>query len=156
MWKDNYTSGDIADTVKISRGAVMGILHRARKRGLVELRPVVLKEKGTAPKRERVKRLKLPSVFDCAPIPEPEPIEIPAEEPAPEITSDPVHFLDARYEQCRWIVGRAPDNFVLFCGVVTREGLSYCVAHRKLVYVPHSKTKKLISSTSLRNRKVAR
>lgn len=138
LWKSGATSGDIAAIVKLSRSSVMGILFRARKRGLVEMRKVETGEKKprTKPKRERVKRLRLPSVFAA-------PLVTDNHETSQIVTEpcDPVHFLDAHYGQCRWIVGRAPDNLVNFCGQPTKEGLSYCVAHHKIVYVPLSKMK---------------
>lgn len=147
LWKTGATSGEIAELVKLSRSAVMGILFRARKRGLIEMRKTdtVEKKPRTEPRRARVKRLVLPSVFD------PEPDAAPIfdydatpitdnHEPSPE-PCEPVHILDARFGQCRWIVGRAHDNLVNFCGQPTKGGLSYCVAHHKMVYVPFSKMK---------------
>lgn len=158
LWNEGKTSGDIAEIMRLSRSAVMGILFRARKRGLIERRfvPGEPKRPRTEPQKKRVKRLHLPPVFPIVndEPPQVEEVIVLREKPTENTVNEPVHFLDARYGQCRYIVGRAPDNLVLFCGADCREGLSYCVAHHKMVYVPFSKMK--LSSSSARKKNANR
>jgi hypothetical protein len=135
MWNKNFTGGQIAQELCLTRNTVMGILHRLKKTGEVGPRPK-LAFKINSPKMA-AKTKKLPPVF---------------------IKAKPVNhmfkkLMQLRADSCRYIVNDGHAAHFLFCGKPKEKG-SYCMDHAKLCYIKSNKTvkpgKEKISSFSLR------
>jgi len=117
LWNDGKSAGEIAKLFKVSRGTVVGVIYRARMRGLD------VKQKGPTkpglvrveakPKETKVEIVKEPVVLTVA--------------PQKELT---VYRLQPG--QCKYPTHFSADNEQLFCGKATEK--SYCPEHHKLCH----------------------
>jgi hypothetical protein len=122
FWKKGYTSTEIARSLGITRATVMGIVHRAKEKGMVDPRDKVPPPPKRAPlRKKKVTRSK------------PQPIAI--VEIAPPKPKDPVPFERLTRSMCKYVVteGRASDY--LFCGQQRYAHNPYCHEHCKICYV---------------------
>jgi len=135
MWNKNFTGGQIAQELCLTRNTVMGILHRLKKTGEVGPRPK-LAFKINSPKMA-AKTKKLPPVFIKA----------------KPVNHMPKKLMQLRADSCRYIVNDGHAAHFLFCGKPKEKG-SYCMDHAKLCYVKPNKgakkEKEKISSFSLK------
>jgi hypothetical protein len=139
MWNNGYSSGTISKEMMFTRSQVMGIVHRAKKAGLVS-RDVVATPKPATPNRvvlpdSIVPRFgKTSSMLKTGPTPgKPEPI----------LPKDPNHrgprnILNIKDRECRWVV--SPE---LFCARPSgKEHRSWCTDHYHIVYVKSERREK--------------
>lgn len=144
MWKRNFTSTEISQTLYITRSAVMGRITRLRKAGVdLPARPTWAKPKEQKPKVERrakpkIEEVEIPSCLSLLPplisLLEPKQIETILDSVFPKDKKF-ASFFELRSNSCRFIVdGDLPKNY-LFCNEET-DGTSYCEKHHKIVYVP--------------------
>lgn len=148
LWKRGKTSSDIAASLKVTRSTVMGIVNRAREKGILDYRPKPEK-KVTKPTRQ------LPSMpkakKDPIEIKEIDPVII-IPEPIPE-NIDPVSFDKLTRRMCKYVVNESTitDQY-LFCGKTRLNGNSYCEEHHKLCYVSIAKYNRKQSVTFKRSK----
>ena len=153
MWRKNYTSGQIAESAKTTRGAVMGYVHRAVAAGLLTLKTVqkpkpvtvveVPKVVEPKPKLEVLKStsqrsthtiLNIKNRIENATLKR----QQREKEPPREINSKGVPLLKLREHHCRHIFDDVVTYESLYCG---REMFrrSYCEEHYLMFYVPSSR-----------------
>ena len=122
MWENGKSSGEIANILEITRGTVMGVIHRLKAKGKV-FHKISNKTVTIAqiPKKEKpmVKKPKL-KVFK----PEPETIEI---------YEGGITIFDLTSRSCRYILGPVDGEHTRYCGE-PKSGKSYCRKHRSLCY----------------------
>ena len=140
LWEEGYSSNRIAKVVGVTRSAVMGVVHRARRDGYVIKRATLPK-----PEPEKVVRMpKKPPMTAVTPPPlkkEPPPekevvmaAKALAPQPKPR-TNKPKTILELGSFDCRWIL---PNK--KYCGELAKSATTpWCEEHYKLVYVPRSK-----------------
>ena len=127
LWQEGKSSGQIAESLNITRNSVMGIIHRAKRDGL-SLRSgpqTVLKKK--APIKEKLK----PAVKKVAVIK----VEKPQLETKPKKGKT---LDDLRHGDCRYIISMHDTYGAVYCSDPI-EKASYCDAHAKLCYITPSR-----------------
>jgi hypothetical protein len=157
LWAQGLTGTEIARRMEITRGAVLGKIHRMRESGeiSVRLRDQRLHAIRTETQKREAERIaNLPQPVENAiyrvedkAIPlalvNVEPVgainmpiifeDLP--EPAP---TEPVPFGKLTEKSCRFIINSGNPADFLFCGQAKR-GKSYCEKHMKLCYLPPQK-----------------
>lgn len=137
LWNKQYTGGQIAKELCLTRNAVMGIVDRLKKKGLIDPRPKLPPK--IEPPKVVIKTKKMPPVFI---------------KPKP-VNHIPKTLMQLRQNSCRYVVNDGPASQFLFCGKPKEKG-AYCMDHAKLCYVkPHKlekkeKEKEKVSSFSLK------
>lgn len=140
LWRANATSNQIAQRLGITRGAVMGHIHRMKKAGLLEARGPVVEAKGkkTKAKTQPKGRRRPTAKFGAGNVirTKPDPASL------PQLPGLPNHVqLDGlRLMSCRFIVCESPTG-PFYCGEQKERG-SYCEPHAKLCYIPYKDHKK--------------
>lgn len=148
LWEAGKTGGEIAEAFGTTRSAIMGRVHRLRKRGVILAeRPAIKRTK------EQVEAARLSSKVVTMPFvmpkysakqkparkKEPEPVKEVLEFVAPEPAKKrgPKTILTLGAFDCRWI---RPDK--KYCGELAKSARTpWCEEHYKLVYVPRTKAK---------------
>lgn len=125
---DKLSAAQIADKMGWpTRNAVIGACRRF---GIaLQLHPRTF-DQSKPPRRPRGKakpKAVAPPAFKHEPRPEPELIEIPAEQRKT--------LLQLTKATCRWPVGDPGDPDFFFCGGQTKEGSPYCAYHSRVAYV---------------------
>jgi hypothetical protein len=106
MWQENkLTASQIANEFGITKGAVMGVIHRLRASG------------RNLDRRSDEKKLVVYQDFKS--------------EPAPSNTGVTIMGLTSR--SCRYILGDIDGEHTIYCGEPI-DGRSWCAKHRKLCY----------------------
>jgi len=131
LWQDNVSAQSIADTLGITKNAVIGKVARIRNRGY-DLRkrpsvPVINIEELRTP----IKKPLIAWVPVLVEEPENEP-EVALKEPH---ISGPKTLMDLKIDDCRYIIEGERAPLFLFCGQL-KASKTYCAAHHKLCYVP--------------------
>lgn len=124
LWKQNLSGMQIAVRLGVSRGVVMGHVHRLRKKGMFEYR--------VGPKTEvKKEKPKLTS----------KDIKIVRVDPPKEVSKlfefvepkGPVKLLNLHGLSCRYIIGPTKGPDTLYCGKRKFRG-SYCEEHHKICF----------------------
>lgn len=131
MWGKGLSGGEIADALKVTRGAVLGYVHRARMSGeKFEERSIGHNTKKY--KKEEIKNYR-------------------------QTNADGINgyflkpdyglsILDLSYNNCRFIMSDDPSKPPVYCGEEIDRG-SYCKSHADLCYVPaRTQLEKLVSN----------
>jgi hypothetical protein len=157
LWAQGLTGKEIARRMEITRGAVLGKIHRMRESGEISVR---LRDqrlhaiKTETQKREAARIANLPQAVENA-IYRVEDKAIPLAfvnvEPVGEInmpiifedlpepvSTKPVPFGKLTEKSCRFIINSGNPADFLFCGQA-KKGKSYCEKHMKLCYLPPQK-----------------
>lgn len=156
LWAQGLTGAEIAKRLGITRGSVLGKVHRMREAGLLTVRMSdqrIRAIKAEAKRREEERLANLPQPPENA-IYQIEDKEIPLApvnvEPAGEIglpivceevPQEPMRMIPFDKlvaKSCRFVVNSGSPSEFLFCGRV-KTGRSYCDEHMKLCYVPNIK-----------------
>ena len=145
LWKKNFTGSQIANEIGITRNAVMGILDRMRKKGIIGYK--------SPPKsyRQPVRNAHNPVPLSRAPQ-EPKTIRTEPDDDADQLVMTvlddrslpphgPVTLMKLHHLSCRYIISDVKGAETLFCGKVKSVG-AYCEEHRKLCYQPPMPKKK--------------
>ena len=132
-WEEGWTSGEIARHLDITRGAVMGVIHRLKAAGIVFHRksketvtsvPPITREE---PMVEKPKLFELKIKIPPFPPPEDEPEQL--EEPSVGVT-----IMALTRKSCRYVLGPVTGANTLYCGKPI-NGRAFCKEHRRLCYV---------------------
>ena len=116
-WAAGLSTRQIGARLELSRGAVIGIVARARKHGDPRFRPRLKSSKQKAKPKVRVVKPAGENVGNTRPPPPPlEPLR-------------PRLLVDLDWRDCRWPVGTAPDGRHLLCGRPAVPGRPYCERH---------------------------
>jgi GcrA cell cycle regulator len=113
-WSAGLSTRQIGEKLGLSRGAIIGLVNRARTHGDDRFR-----SRPAAPKPPRVRKLK-PAGEAIGNRTPPEP------PPAP---SEPRLLIDLDWRDCRCPVGRDVDGRHLMCGRPQSPGRPYCERH---------------------------
>lgn len=140
LWNEGTTSGAISLELGISRSAVMGIVHRAKRMGKINRKPrakptvapAPVAAPKTAPAVSPRKKVTLAVVSIQR---EPEMPKKPAPPPPPQLPLyQPKTISQLGPFDCRWI---RPDS--KYCGHPARSARTpWCDDHYRMVYVPTS------------------
>lgn len=136
MLKQGMSAAIIAAVFKVSRNAVIGVVHRDKQLSLIGLRGrkfgMVGKTTATAPKPAK-KRI----IVEKAPSLVPDDTELFTSKSLHTV-GRPMDTLEAR--ECRWSVNNAEHGEPhLFCARETAGGKAYCSHHASLLYIPRSR-----------------
>jgi len=115
LWNKGFTAGEIAIECDFTRSKVMGIVNRAKQKGLA-----VSKQPAPKAKKETYNPQR---TFDF------DFIDVP-------ITPNHKTLLQLRMFDCRWIYDDG-----LYCGIPSEGTGSWCKEHHKIVFIPNSKRK---------------
>lgn len=130
LWNRGLTSNQIGRKLEITRNAVIGVVSRARSKGVyIESRPPRRPPKpvSSAPKEKKI-------VVARRFIPKETVMPIRVE---PLIDRDPKCFSDLNRNECRFAVNNAERGEKhMFCSAPTKPGEWLCEHHRRIVYVP--------------------
>lgn len=130
MWNKGLSGSEIADALSVTRGAVLGFVHRARLNGELLEERAIGKNTHKYPKKG-VKKYQQSSIDG---------INGYFEKPEYGMS-----ILDIGYINCRFIVSEDMNKPPIYCGEEIDRG-SYCKEHADLCYVPaRSQLEKLIS-----------
>jgi hypothetical protein len=130
MWENGATSGEIAKAVEITRGTVMGVIHRFKGKGRVFHR-IAKKVVTVEQPQEEVK----PMVKNLAPIapkikvhkPKPAPL------PEPPKLEGGITMFELTPKSCRYILGPVNGDNTRYCGE-PKVSTAYCEQHKALCY----------------------
>jgi hypothetical protein len=133
MWEvSGLSSTEIAKSLGVTRGTVMGVIHRFKEKGRVFHR-VAKKVVTVAQPQEEVKPM----------VKKPRPIEpkikvhklapIPAPLPKPPKLDGGITIFELTPKSCRYILGPVNGENTRYCGE-PKTGKSYCRQHRALCY----------------------
>lgn len=138
LWNEGVSSGAIADQLSLSRSAVMGIVHRAKRMGKIKRPPrqkpavvaVKVQNATPAPSPRTKPTLAFVSIQRDP--------EMPKKPPAPPPPQLPLHQPKTINQlgpfDCRWI---RPDK--KYCGHPAKSARTpWCEEHYRIVYVPGS------------------
>jgi len=148
LWEAGHSAKEIAIQLGITRGSVMGNIHRLREKG-VNLRGKMVLEHSLQPTGE----LNMPSIEKTRKKPiSPEQLNLlylldPVPEPP---ASDPEHsvkLVDLEYRHCRYVISAIDYGDTLYCGKPTTYKWC-CADHHKLCYVPNVKKVKQTELTT--------
>jgi GcrA cell cycle regulator len=131
MWQRGATATAIAAALGpgITRGAVLGKIHRLGLKRAEDAEPKARLRAGAAPARPaQAKNGVKPALKALAGARAAEPVR---REPEP---SGPRPIWALGQCQCRWPIGNLLDPPGLFCGAATADGSSWCSVHERLVY----------------------
>lgn len=124
LWMQNKSGMQIAVMLGVSRGVVMGHVHRMRKKGMFEYR-VGPKQKTEKPKpkitSKDIKIVRSPEVKEVTKVFE-------FVEP-----KGPVKLVDLQGLSCRYIIGPTKGPNTLYCGKRKDRG-SYCKEHHEICF----------------------
>ena len=141
LWAAGATSGQIGEKLGLTRGRVMGVVHRQRKH-----HPELVERRMDPQERKPVTVFQEPSTpaIICVPEPEPEPEPEPdvldEDDAMPEDAPEPEATLPSQYADlmtvtgCRYVVQARP---ALYCNEKKRpdpRGRPYCEHHFNLMY----------------------
>lgn len=135
MWEEGLSGSQIADKLKITRNAVIGVIHRIRQSG------VLLRGQQERPQKEKKQKPNRDLRKD----------EIIIRHHEPEATPD--YYYDAgeyntnmsglKYYSCRFIVKDGSYDEAIYCGSRIHRA-SYCKDHYKICYYsPRTRIKDL-------------
>jgi hypothetical protein len=138
MWHENYTSGQIAKELGISRGAVMGVVHREKNKSIIKIRrvPKVKLTPRIQVERPKKKPFTLPNYTRPnmrKHVKNPLQGEFDLYVPPP-----PKSLFDLGPYDCRWI----HDNGG-YCGDRVKPNKSWCCKHYDIVYIKGSNLTKV-------------
>ena len=134
LWNTGLTATEIGKRFKISRNAVMGVIHRVRGKGedvqkrvipkiIVKpptrggplmVRKIMAKIK-TKRKKEDTQQMPLPFFAPASP------------------ASGNCSIMELTLFTCRYVIGDTMGINTVYCGDIV-DGRSYCTAHKKLCY----------------------
>ena len=149
LWKEGKTGIDIALRLKMTRSAVMGVISRARHKGLLDHR------RANDPKANVVEKKVIKRTRQTPSLPKVKTEPKPAPTPAVKIISgnissylfpekkrkskSAVKFAKLTRFMCKYVINSGHPQDYLFCGQ-PRLGLHpYCEEHMKLCYVSIAK-----------------
>ena len=127
LWQEGKSSGQISESLNITRNSVMGIIHRAKRDGL-NLRSgpqTVLKNK--TPIKEKLK-----PVIKKVAIIETEKLQLEQKPEKGKILDD------LRHGDCRYIISMHDTYGAVYCSDPI-EKVSYCDAHARICYITPSR-----------------
>lgn len=146
LWKQGYSSSQIAKTVNATRNAILGIL----------MREGMLRQPGKYV-QQRQQRVQVKSAARH-PTPTPKPVEkvvivpkqwqVPPELPKPKDwpasvrvkkTSKPVPLISLEPSMCKWPIGDPKSSSFGYCGARRELGSSYCAEHRAMYTLKRTK-----------------
>lgn len=131
LWNSNMGSAEIAELLSMTRGAVMGVIHRAKSAGLIHRPPRVkgrqIKPSAAAPQRTKTVTLAVVSIQRKPDMPnkalDPSQPELPLVQPKT--------IMQLKPFDCRWI--RTDGKY---CAHPAKSAKTpWCDDHYKLVYV---------------------
>ena len=122
MWEKSRSSGEIAKKLEITRGSVMGVIHRFKEKGVVFHRPARKMVSVEHPPIE-VKPMTKP------PMPIKSQINV-HHEPAPDAG---ITIFELTSRSCRYILGPVNGDNTRYCGE-PKVSTAYCKQHKALCY----------------------
>lgn len=127
LWREGKTGTEIANMIGKTRGSVMGIVHRERKKGELGLVRIGERNKFPAARPEpKIKNKRILREIRLGVRPPPE---------IPQPAFKGLTILDLRSDSCRYIVEESDAWTTLYCGLPKTKG-SYCDDHARLCYTP--------------------
>lgn len=145
LWNLGQSAGVVGKAVDMSKNSVIGIVHRARIKGIY-VRTSQTHVEGSMKRPRSLKWRKEPSVPVLPLKPKKKPRKRPSRAKAATVALDPdtpalPQILDAKYGQyrlwelpakgCRWSDSNGRARTYLFCG---KPGFPWCPEHHKRVY----------------------
>lgn len=124
LWQEGQSGGHIAESLKITRNSVMGIIHRAKRDGM-KLRDG---ERIPANKKLRELKTKKPQLKIISQVQTP-----------PEAKPKIGKILDdLKHNDCRYILSAHDTYGAVYCAKPIHKA-SYCTDHAKLCYITPSR-----------------
>ena len=157
LWAQGLTGKEIARRMEITRGAVLGKIHRMRESGEISVRLRdqrlhAIKAETQRRETERIANLPQPvenaiyrvedkaiplALVNVEPVGEIAALTLYEETPKPE-PMKAIPFEKLTPKSCRFIINSGNPTDFLFCGRA-KTGKSYCEEHVKLCYLPPAK-----------------
>jgi GcrA cell cycle regulator len=144
-YSDNHTMRETADHFQISRNAVAGILHRARKLGLYNVKPASL----ILPANKRPEGVEKPKRIRQKPRPQLAPNVLRSAEAAKKmfkvervrlrlIEDEKLVTLEQlKPDMCKWPIGDPLRSDFRYCGAVrVDDKCPYCYRHMQMAHRP--------------------
>jgi GcrA cell cycle regulator len=131
MWRNGATATEIAAALGggITRGAVLGKIHRLGLKRGEEAKAPSRTAKAKPARAERPQRTARPALASAANAR----VAKPSSDRDAE-ASGPMPIWALGQCQCRWPIGNLLDPPGLFCAAVTADGSSWCPVHEGMVY----------------------
>lgn len=148
LWKQGWTSGDIAGQLSLTRNAVMGKLYRFRQAGVIDYKTKKARDAAlTVMVRTKNRNKQIAEGADLDTL-EPEmPLldlmeAIYVEEPQKPKERRPVGLFNLSFDSCRYPVSGETARDYMFCNRSQRESSSYCEEHHTLCYTKNTDKEK--------------
>ena len=132
LWEKGVSGPEIAESLGITRGSLMGRIFRLRKAGVTIKRdapPSPPKVKETHEPEAKVNNK--PKVYRMKRVPFPPKLR----------RGSSLTIMELKTTSCRYIVGVCGEEGHLYCGKEQVRG-PYCKAHAELCYTPNSEQKR--------------
>jgi hypothetical protein len=127
LWNLGDTSGEIAEQLGMTRSAVMGVVHRAKKKGLIQrafvVNEPVLPKAPKAPKKKAEFFFHQPKKSMALP---PTPVEAVLKNADYPGAKD---IMEIGFNECRFVVAQG-----MFCAKPSGKHPSWCSEHHGLVF----------------------
>ena len=137
LWLTGLTASQISMELCISRGSIMGKIHRMREAGEIGTRESDVRMGRIRAQTKKLERERVLTLFDVmreTPLEKEEAIELVKELPVPkEPSSKPIKFDKLTPKSCRYVLNDGDPAKFLFCGK-QKNGRSYCKEHEALCY----------------------
>lgn len=149
LWLAGLSSGEIAKELEVTRGVVMGRIHRMREANEIGVRECderMHKIKQEVRRLEKERQASLPDIIKVMPLEKEAPVPEKKEEtqtkdilrifdeaPPKKVGRGPIKFNQLTYMTCRYIVNDGDPRDFLFCGEPKR-GRAYCAEHEAICY----------------------
>jgi len=146
LWKQGWTSGDIAKQLSLTRNAVMGKLYRFRQAGVIDYKTKKSRDTALivmAKTKTRNQQIAKGAELDTL---EPEMpllyfMESTCELKSPEERKS-VGIFGLNFDSCRYSISGGSSKDYLFCNQPQRRGSSYCESHHKICYTKYADREK--------------
>ena len=129
LWETGLSSTEIGKKLNITRGSVMGVIHRLRANGekISRRKVYVVKVEAVKPTAKKIGPPKIKSK--------------PLKEEAPPMVLFGTNctFIDLTPYSCKYIIGPVNGLQTVYCGE-RKVGRSFCKEHHELCYYPIKRT----------------
>lgn len=140
LWSDGLSASQIAAELGgVTRNAVIGKVHRLGLSGRAKAKPAsVARPRKVVKTAARTSTVSVRGNLAVVEMVEIEPVVMPARDNVVIPMSRRISIMELREGVCRWPMGDPLQPDFAYCGGDCQVGKTYCEAHARIAFQPHS------------------